>query len=36
MIHRITTILWDKGICGECGFPISQHEILYGTDEEKS
>lgn len=30
MSHTITPTAWDESICGDCGFPVAQHETLYG------
>lgn len=31
MAHEIKPTLWDASICAVCGFPASQHEVLYGA-----
>lgn len=33
MTHEIKPTGWDESICADCGFPISQHATLYGTED---
>lgn len=33
MSHPTTPTLWDASICADCGFPVAQHETLYGAQD---